>query len=644
MERRTWIPILVAFGVVCLLFYYMSAAKYSTVRRVPLFSPTNDAGLFWTESAFHYHYAKLAASDAGIPAIDERMQFPEGMHVFRDETPMMERFAGFCYRNLGGAKIPFHVFLLLLACFYSSAIIFPAFFLSAYLWRNALAGVVTSLFYLFTYSFIGNVVLGGYVRQDFALPFLFLATFFLLAGMDTGRRGLQAVAAVLFVFSFASWHMAQFYFAVLMAGVVVLYFLRAESRPNIVRALAVVLAVLVPASFCFESLRSAFFPLSLAMLAGYALLVQHFALRSVNLSTWKRAAAFVLLLAAFTGVAAMVSGGHYARYSHAYQLILDKIRFFGVKPNDPSLLGFESRTMWTSSFRSPSLLVFAGWLGMAWLAGIAGAVVMARRVIRERRIQPSVFLAGWMAAAFVALFALIWRMDVFAAFFVAVLAGAAVPQDVRTDKRLVLLVLLLGMVWVDYRKAKSFTLFSAAPPAAQYQPVLQYIRENTGTNDVVLALFQFSPVICAYTERPVVVHSKFENLQVREKVKEFYAALFERESVFYEFCRKYGVSYFVYEPSMLYDRSKESIRYMSNRLVIGMDSTAFLMNYGPSRLRHFQIVFQTPLYRIYRVLPKGQEPGPGIFPLLPVYDDRLCDVHGLGIRRPDGGPVHSTLP
>jgi hypothetical protein len=636
MDRRTRAAILVAFGVVCLLFYYMSATKFSTVRRLSIFSPSTDAGLFWTENAFHYHYAKLAAG-AGIPEIDSRMQYPEGMHVFRDETPMMERFAGFCYRHLGGSKVPFHVFLLLLACFYSSAIIFPAFFLSAYLWRNPLAGVVTCLFYIFTYSFIGSVVLGGYVRQDFALPFLFLASFLLLAGIDTGRRGLQAAAAALFAFSFASWHMAQFYFAVLTAGVVVLYFFRAESRSSIAGMLPVVSAVLIIVSLCFESLRSSYFPLSLAMLAGYALLIQHAAFRNAGISTWKRAAAFLLLLAVLTGAAALISGGHYARYSHAYQLIVDKIRFLGVKPEDPSLLGFESRVMWTSSFRSPSPLVFAGWMGMAWLAGIAGAVVLVRRAIRERRIQPSAFLTGWMASAFVVLFALIWRMDVFAAFFVAVLAGAAVPQDVRTNKRLAVLVLLLGMVWLDYYKAKNSTLISNAPPAAQYQPVLKFLREDTRTNDVVLALFQFSPVICAYTERPVVVHSKFENVQVRQKVEEFHAALCASEAAFHGFCRKYGVNYFVYEPSMLYDTTTESVRYMANRLELEADSAVFLMNFAPAQLRHFQLVFQTPLYRIYRVLPEGQQPGPGIFPMLPVYDIRLCDWNALRIRRPIAG-------
>ncbi len=632
MERRTWVSILAAFGVVCLLFYYISQAKFSTVRQMSVFSPTNDAGLFWTENAFHYHYAKLAASGAGIPEIDTRMQYPEGMHVLRDETPMMERFAGFCYRHLGGSKLPFHVFLLLLACVYSSAIIFPAFFLSAYLWRSPLAGVFASLFYLFTYSFIGGVVLGAYVRQDFALPFLFLATFFLLAGIDTNRRGLQAAAAALFVFSFASWHMAQFYFAVLMAGVVVLYFLQAESRSNIAGALAVLVGVLVPASLCFLSLRSSYFPLSIAMLAGYSLLIQHAAFGRAGGPAWRRATVFLALLAAFTAVAAMVSGGHYARYSHAYELIMDKIRFFGVKPEDPSLLGFESRVMWTSSFRSPTLMGFAGWLGTAWLAGAAGAVLAARRALRERRVQPGVFLALWMAAAFVVLFALIWRMDIFAAFFVVVLAGAAVPREVRTDKGLALLLLLLGMVWFDSWKARSFTLVSGSPPPAQYQPVLEFIRENTEANDVILALFPFSPVICAYTERPVVVHSKFENRRVREKVEEFYTALCGDEAEFYAFCRKYGVGYFVYEPSMVYDTTTESVRYMADRLSIDESSAVVQMAFAPVNLRHFQLVFQAPLYRVYRVLPEGQNPGPGIFPVLPAFDGRRCDPKALGIR------------
>lgn len=632
MERRTWVSILAAFGVVCLLFYYISQAKFSTVRQMSVFSPTNDAGLFWTEGAFHYHYAKLAASGVGIPEIDTRMQYPEGMHVLRDETPMMERFAGFCYRHLGGSKLPFHVFLLLLACFYSSAILFPAFFLSAYLWRSPLAGVFTCLFYLFTYSLIGGIVLGAYVRQDFALPFLFLATFFLIAGIDTNRRWLQAAAAALFVFSFASWHMAQFYFAVLMAGVVVLYFLQADSRTNVAGALAVLVGVLVPASLCFLSLRSSYFPLSLAMLASYALLIQHAILRRSAAPVWRRAAAFLILLAAFTGIAALISGGHYARYSHAYELILDKIRFLGVKPADPSLLGFESRVMWTSSFRSPSPGVFAGWLGTAWLAGIAGAVVAIRRAIRERHLRPGVFLALWMAAAFVVLFALIWRMDIFAAFFVVVLAGAAVPREVRTDKGLAILLLLLGMVWLDNWKARRFTLVSVSPPPAQYQPVLGFIRENTASNDVILALFPFSPVICAYTERPVVVHSKFENRRVREKVEEFYTALCGNEADFYVFCRKYGVGYFVYEPSMVYDTTTESVRYMADRLSIDESSAVVQMAFAPANLRHFQLVFQAPLYRVYRVLPEGQKPGPGIFPVPPAFDGRRCDPKALGIR------------
>jgi hypothetical protein len=39
-----------------------------------------------------------------------------------------------------------------------------------------------------------------------------------------------------------------------------------------------------------------------------------------------------------------------------------------------------------------------------------------------------------------------------------------------------------------------------------------------------------------------MVHSKFENRRVREKVEEFYTALFQDEDVFYRFCRRYNAA------------------------------------------------------------------------------------------------------
>lgn len=645
-QRRTvWTQRLgyaLCFLAVACVFVHMSRAKLATLRTLPLVDPKDDTGLFWTESAFHYRYAKMAAAGQGIPEVDAKMQYPEGMHVLRDEMPVMERFAGWMYRHVNRRGLPFHVYLLVLAVVYSSTVLFPACLLSAFTWRSPAGGLVTCLFYALTFSFIGNVVTAAYVRQDFALPFLFLGMSGFIASIATGRRSLAAAAALLLAFSMASWHMAQFCYLVLAAGAVVLYFVHAESRANTAATLAVVSILLAVISFFVLPLRVGRFALSLPLLAGYALAGQHVILRKRTAGTVRRLLCFLGIFAVLAAAVAVASGGHYARYSHVYRLVLDKIRFFGVKPREPSQLCFESRIMWTSSFQSPTPRAMATYFGMGWLAGAAGAVAAVARMIRDRRFQPAAFLVLWMAAAFVALFVLIIRMDVLAAFFVCVLAGAVVPRKVVSLRGVVVIGAVLGMLGWNVRNIERTYMVREAPKPEHLVPLLKELRANTGTDAVILANFPLSSVICAHVDRPVVVHSKFENERVRQKVQEFYAALYKPEEVFYAFCRRYGVKYFVYEPAMMLDHDGDSIRYAADRLTLDQNSAALLMNFAPEGLRHFQLVYQSPAYRVYRVLEEGRVPAQPDYPMLPVYDSHGFRRDDLGIRPPpfQGSAAH----
>lgn len=639
------------------LFQFMGKSKFSTLSHVQTFNPADDTALFWTENAFHYRYAKMAASGAGIPAVDRRMQYPEGMHVLRDEMPMMERFVGYAYRRFASPAVPFHVFLMILACFYSSAVLFPAFLLSAFVWKNPLAGVFTVLLYSFTYSFMGSVVLGSFIRQDFVLPFLFMGTFVQCAGLEKKNGWLSALAGLLLAFSFVSWHMAQFYYLVFLLGLVVLYFLQRDARASIFRSVSIVTVLLLAASVLFLPLRASLFPLSLLMLTSYALMAQHLVFRlrrtgpegsprveqarplqesgaspvgaqlaepahpsKAEPLQWKRPVLFLLILGALTAAAVLFAGEHYGQYSHVYRLVIDKLKFLGVKPADPARLSFESRVMWTSSFLSPGLGIMFSLLAAAWLAGAAGAATVVVRTIRTRTLPITSFLLLWMAAAFIALFALIQRMDVFAAFFLCVLAGAIAPRKPFSAKGVALLAILCALVGFNYRYLGRLYMVNMTPPQEPVKSVLKFIRENTGKDDVILAQFPFSPVICAYTDRPVILHSKFENSEVREKVREFYAALYAPEQEFYGFCKKYDVQYFVFEPAMVLDTAQESVRYVADRMKLGKNSTAVLMQFLPAALQRFQLVYQSPNHRVYRVLSDNETTHPTDFPPLPIYD------------------------
>jgi len=595
--------------LVAALFVQLSATKRGMLARMGNFCPTNAVGLFWTESAFHYHYAQLAATGAGIPECDRRMQYPEGIRPDRDETPMMERFAGWMYRRQSGPAAPFHVYLMSLVCAYSTLVLFPAFFFSLYLWRSALAGVVSALFYALTYTLIGDVVLGAYVRQDFILPFLFGGTWLLAMAADSGRRWLAAGAAVLLAFSCAAWHLAQFYYLVLLTGLAGLYFARSAARERIARALTVVTLGVLALSLLSPALRHGRFPLSGAMLVAYALLIQHGILRRRTASVGWRFLLFGILLSGGRGAALLLAGDHYAQYSHVYRLVLDKIRFLGIKPADPAQLSFESRVMWTSSFLSPSPATMFRALGGAWPAALAGGILLARDFIRDRRRPPgadaerpiSRGLLLWLTGVFIILFALIQRMEVFAAFFVCVLAGNMVPAQPFTRRGAFRLAVVAALVAFSFWNIQRLRIVSHAPPADQLRPLIAALGRHTRADEPILAAFPLSPVICAHLGRPVMVHSKFENRRVREKVEEFYTALFQDEDVFYRFCRRYNAAYFIFEPAMWRDTSPESLRYFTDRLGPAPDSAAERMFNQPLSLKNFELVYAADAYRVFRV-------------------------------------------
>ena len=620
-SRGSWLAWIFASMIAFGLVVFLAGTKIRTLHSANQFDPRDDAGLFWTESAFHYRYAKMVAEGRALPETDLAMQYPEGIGVFRDEMPVMEVVGGRLYR-LGHSSKPFHVFLLEFVCIYSSLILIPAFILSAGAFGRPEAGLVSTLFYMLTFPAIGPVVLFAYVRQDFALPMLFLATALWLLGIDRNDWKRLVVAGALMAGAFASWHLSQFYYTVLLAGCVTAYFLRREWRDRIAYGLAIMTAFLLVAGVLVPALRNGWLPVSVAMLASYALLATHYALARRGRPTLVCSLAFLVFFAAGVLIAHSIGAAHVERYSHVYRLMWDKIRFLGIKPADPARMSFESRVMWTSSFLSPTWWSFRRWLGGAWIIGFWGFACMVRDMQREGPRFLSATLI-WMGAVFIVLFGLIQRMDVFATFFVCVWAGRTAahgwPTNTRRWARYAAMAVLLAYSW---KNITTMYMVSTAPPPLQLRPLLQAIRQHTQTNDVILAHFPLSPVICAHTERPVVIHSKFENRRVREKVREFYEAFYESEEGLHRVCRKFGVRYFVYEPEIALSTTRESIRYMAARMDLTDDAVAVRMQFLPESLRWFQLVFQTDRYRVYRVLEVPREAGPVPFPKVPIYDSR----------------------
>lgn len=86
---------------------------------------------------------------------------------------------------------------------------------------------------------------------------------------------------------------------------------------------------------------------------------------------------------------------------------------------------------------------------------------------------------------------------------------------------------------------------------ASYRSVVQWINEHTPTNAVLLASVSESPVLWASTGRRMILHSKFENREIRERYQQFLTAAYGGETALYEYCRRYCADYFVWDIGFL---------------------------------------------------------------------------------------------
>ena len=612
-----------------LVYGFMTFARFSSLWHSPAFNPQDDTGLFWTESAFHYRYARFYAAGRALPDPDRRIQYPEGIRPLLDETPVMERVAGWAYRTLGFG-IPLHVFVLGLACLYSGLTLFAAWFLARFLWGGAAAALAAVLFYATTFSYIGVVPLGDYVRQDFALPCIFTGSALWLWSWKPGRRAAAVLAVPLLVTALMAWHLTRFYLLVMTAVGWISYLLAGEeARKRIGVSNVIITAGCLIAAAGFARLRYTALWASPACLLLAAAGLHYWLLgrRKVSRRSFFLAAAALISSALAAGV--FLNAGAPGRYAHVYRLLLSKLRWGGRLPPDPALLDFDSRAMWSSSFTSPGLEEALLFMGVAWLVGAVGAVWLVCRRGRD----PVGLSVGLLAAVFAVAFALIRRMDVFLAFFLSVAAGIMLSPPVcrRPHRAMLGLAVFLVLMALNTYRLTRFYIVSAKPVPRTVAPLYRTISSLTGPDEVIFAVFQISPAICLYCDRPVVIHSKFENTTVRRKVREFYEALFLPEEKLYAVCRRYDVGWVVYQPDILLSRGPGSVRYMAAAREVPVNSAACLMHFFPARLRHFVLVYQDGRHRLFKVVQDPSAEPRRRFPLLPVYDASHFNPAALGV-------------
>ena len=611
----------IAFIFLLAIFLLGVGIRYNVYSKmIPAFEEQS-AVPFAKESASHYRYAKMIADGKPVPAVDYQAQYPEGLKVTNDSI-MEEYVVGYLYKFLPLKKIPFHRFVSYFVILFSSLSIFAVYHLSTISTKNKVASLFATFLYSVSLPSILRNVGTEFAREHFSLPFIFFHASFFVRSVDRERTFSSRLTSAIFsgvciFIALASWKLCRFYFLIFAIFILLQFLFQKDSR--ILRA-----PVLVIAAFAFLSglsvphLRADLFLTSTPMILMYGMILAGFFdqfVRPIRRSILK--AAFVLgACVCFYALLPQSS-----RFGHVYYTTLYQILFLFRHPQDPSRLPLEARLYWVPGYTHPSLYNFLAYLTFPLLAGIYGLGRSLRDFVRRKTSEGEQFLLYSLVATFIS-YIFFSRLHVFFIFFLAIFMGRSLNLLLTRLKRRVFVYALVGLVSihqvsqvvVGWDPLRVLSTLGIEPVREEIflenvfnlNDVIRWTKSNTEPESVILSYWHTSAQLLAYADRSTVLHTFFEDADMRRKIIAFALALYKDETMFYNYCRKYGVDYFVYSARFFLDSSIVGTRFLADRLSVNPQCFANKAHFHPELLRRFKLMYQNDCFRMYKVLEEGE--------------------------------------
>lgn len=667
----SWFFLLPLLGIFsCSVAFRIHEAVTDSISHPP-FNRQDDTGYYWSEGAFQYRYAKLVAQGQSLPELDKRAEHPDGLLLKRDMTLFMEPLCGWLYRIAFSSRIPFHLFAIWFVAAASSITIFPVFFLVRSLTKSNAFSAIAAAYYALNPSSYSRAI-GTFEYENFALPIFFVgvaALYEATYGTTTEKPSRSRVWTVLAIFSLltaiVSWHFAAF----LIFGL--LFILSAHmiylgSRPDAPSGIKEypLLAVgcsLAVAFIAIPDLREKMLPFSWVAATIYGYWLYAFIRRLVpgTSNGWRGLSVYMI------AVAAMIGFCHWLNprpemYSHVSSLLASKLKFFFIKPSNPALLPFEARTLWIESLKSPMVGEIA-WFCIPAIMITPLLLLMYWRRIHGTNDRNELQALGLQFACLMGLFSLglymtIERLSVVFAFFLAVLLGAGLNTLYSRNR---MIALSIAIVLLGIEGAKAYNWDSASPNAAVIRRLLamkpglplinfadelslaRWIKLSTNEDDPILAAYQTSPLILTWTGRPIILHPKFESATLRRRFEHFLESLYGSEDDFHRFAVQHGAKYVVYQVDLMFQTTDDSYRFQANRLTVPSNSAATKFHFFPDSLTRFDLVYQNPTFRVFRI--REQRDATRIQPFYHVwYDPKAFNLLSLGAE-PQEAKVRDLL-
>ncbi len=574
---------------------------------------------FTLESALHYRRVKMIHDTGRLPTRDMMVQYPEGVNTRTSYTLGSEYVYASAARCFPSG-VPFANRLRWLEAGWFSLGI-PLLALWLWVWRRSWwAAGVGAGFYAVALSSVMRSTGQELSRENFALPIL-IAHYFvdaLVARSSKGlaRNGMRLMSAALLGLALSSWDLIQ-YPIMLRMGWMAWRTLRSKTSlrdPMFVTWLWQ-LGALAFVGLVHPYFRGHGWVLSPAMLMGYATLVLAW-LRDRAPPRWASAGqgnlrSLGVWLACFA-LGSLV--GHLTAYGGSYghfgTLLWAKLRYLNVKPLDPELLNFDQRIMWVPALHSATVD-----LGRTLFPAILYLTVPAFLLVYfsiRKRTEPKVgellfsFGASFIAFCFFARFHV--YLSLFASALVGVWAGMATGYRMWL-RGCAIGAMVLGLAWEAGHTLQRPERWGRINVYYKELDELATWLQQHVAPEPVLANFGASAYIATYGKCAILLHPKFEDQIVRQRVMEYGEQLFKgTEESFRDWADEHGARYYVYAMGEFARESPElQMRYFVNAMNPADTVPARLFEAGRRDLRYFHYEWGNHKYVVYRIQTRADE-------------------------------------
>ncbi len=622
-RKRIAVAVLTGLGLVTIYFSGVALRGHRLEQTL-----INPLAPFWVESAQHYRSTRFIAEGKPLPDPDRQIQWPDGFDPDRD-TVVQEYVLGWLARIVNPPRL--ETFVRTATRYVFCLIVFPLYWVTLELTRRRWAALLAVAVYVTLPPALDRSSGLVVYRENVALPILAVQIAALYAHFRRGRGcRFACLSGAALVLAHFTWKVTTFYQLFVLGVLALLVLIRSPDRASRTAVYALALPPLLVSIFLPVALHiDRYWGSPQAALTGGLLVVC--AAAALRPDWTRHPAARTALLLAPTGLLYLLLPGPLS-YDHAWDTLIAKFRFFGIKPTDPALLSIHARHYWTGNYRSPTPAMIARDFALPAIM----CVMLLRRVRRDswsrvswhERAGQAYLLLG--TAGFVLGYLLFRKFGTFLAVFLTPAIGlsALTIMERAKHRRKLGIAVLVGIVLVTFTAAwtgvgadsglglrTSEDDTGLVYDVASIDALSHWITEHTTRDDVFLASWALSPYLFTYLDRNTNLHSFFE-CDVVTRFETFNLKLFGPIEDLHAFARTYQATYLIYEANFLLRTDPwMSYRYVADHLDISGEEAAYHLHYTPDDTPGFQLVYQNDYFRVFKVLPDPAERRPPRRPL-----------------------------